>query len=237
MGTPSPTPYHLQSPRTIVTKIISMKQQQQEPATPDPPPPSKIILQPRRRTTPAMWCAAIAGFAFSVLLILAGLVILIVYLSVKPRTPSFDIANAVLNTVYVGSPSSYFNGDMTLVANISNPNQKMGVVIQSGTVELFFRGRLVSVQALPPFAQPRGHFTVLNVHMLSSQVVLPPEVAADLLNQMRSNKILYTIRGTFKVRERFWSWHYTYRLTAICDLELTSPPSGVLLDRTCTTSK
>ncbi|KAF6989851.1 hypothetical protein CFC21_007138 [Triticum aestivum] len=229
MGTP--TPYHLLSPRTIVTKIISMKRQE-----PEPPPPPKIILQPRHRTSPAMWCAAIVCFAFSVLLILAGLVILVVFLTVKPRTPSFDVAHAALNSVYIGSPPPYFNGDMTLTANISNPNRKIGVVIQSGAVELFFRGRLVSAQALPSFAQRRGQFTVLSVHMLSSQVVLPPEVAVELLNQMKSNKILFTIRGTFKVRERFWSWHYTYRMTAICDLELTAPPSGFLVDRRCTTS-
>ncbi|XBJ10106.1 NDR1/HIN1-like protein 26 [Aegilops tauschii subsp. strangulata] len=224
----TPTPYHLLSPRTIVTKIISMKQQE--------PEPPKIILQPRHRTSPAMWCAAIVCFAFSVLLILVGLVILIVFLTVKPRTPSFDVAHAALNSVYIGSPPPYFNGDMTLTANISNPNHKIGVVIHSGAIELFFRGRLVSAQALPSFAQRRGQFTVLNVHMLSSQVVLPPEVAVELLNQMKSNKILYTIRGTFKVRERFWSWHYTYRMTAICDLELTAPPSGFLVDRRCTTS-
>ncbi|KAF6984367.1 hypothetical protein CFC21_002392 [Triticum aestivum] len=205
----TPTPYHLLSPRAIVTKIISMKRQE-----PEPPPP-KIILQPRHRTSPAMWCAAIVCFAFSVLLILAGLVILTVYLAVKPRTLSFDVANAALHSIYVGSPPPYFNGDMTLTANISNPNHKIGVVIQSGAIELFFRGRLVAAQALPPFAQ---------------------RVALEMLNQMKSNKILYTIRGTFKVRERLWSWHYTYRMTAICDLELTAPPSGFLVDRRCTTS-
>uniref|UniRef100_A0A8R7K179 Late embryogenesis abundant protein LEA-2 subgroup domain-containing protein n=1 Tax=Triticum urartu TaxID=4572 RepID=A0A8R7K179_TRIUA len=135
----TPTPYHLLSPRAIVTKIISMKRQEPEP--------------PRHRTSPAMWCAAIVCFAFSVLLILAGLVILTVYLAVKPRTPSFDVANAALHSIYVGSPPPYFNGDMTLTANISNPNHKIGVVIQSGAIELFFRGRLVAAQALPPFAQ------------------------------------------------------------------------------------
>lgn len=228
------TPYHLQSPRTIVTKIISMKQQ--APALPESDE-SKLILQPRHTTTPAMWFAAIVCFVFSVLLILTGLVILIVFLTVKPRTPSFDVANAALNSIYVGSPSAYFNGDMVLVANVTNPNQKMGVSFHSGTMELFFRGRLVAAQALPSFAQRRGQFTVVNVHMVSSQVELPPEVAMELVNQMKRNKILYTIRGSFKVREKFWSWHYSYRMTAICDLELTAPPSGVLLDRRCTISK
>ncbi|XP_003574692.1 uncharacterized protein LOC100829927 [Brachypodium distachyon] len=244
------TPYHLQSPRTILNKIISMKQQQPEAALLPGPGPgqaaslssSKIILKPRHRTTPAMWCAAIVCFAFSVLLIITGMVILIMYLSLKPRTPSFDTANAALSSIVcIGGPPgpgpAYFNGDMMLVANVSNPNQKIDVVIQSAAVELFFRSRLVAAQALPAFRQRRGQFTVINIHMVSSQVTLPPEVAIELANQMKSNKVMYTIRGSFKVREKFWSWHYTYWVTAICELELTAPPNGILLARTCRTSK
>ncbi|KAI5018245.1 hypothetical protein ZWY2020_043133 [Hordeum vulgare] len=89
-----------------------------------------------------MWCAAIICFAFSFLLILAGLVIIIVFRAVKPMTLSFNITNAAHNSIYID-----FNGDMTLMANISNPNHKISVVIQSGAVELFFRGRLVSIQS------------------------------------------------------------------------------------------
>ncbi|XP_062192112.1 NDR1/HIN1-like protein 13 [Phragmites australis] len=226
------TPYHLQSPRTIVTKIINMKQQ--PPALPSPPPtaPSKIILQPRHRTSPAMWCAAIVCFAFSILVIVAGVVILIVFLAVKPRAPSFEAANASLNSVYVDSPA-YFNGDMTIVANISNPNQKIDVVFRSATVELFFRDRPMAAQELPPFMQRRGQSRVLNMHMVSSRVLLPPEVAVELVNQVRSNRVVYTIRGAFKVEARFWSGHYTYWMHAICELELTAPPSGVLVARRC----
>lgn len=238
------TPYHLHSPRTIVTKIINMKQQPLALPEPEPEPalselepepaPAKIILQPRHRTTPAMWCAAIVCFAFSILLIIAGVVILIVFLVVKPRSPSFDAANASLNSVYIDSPA-YFNGDMTFVANISNPNQKINVVFQSADVELFFRDRLMAVQALPPFAQRSGQSRILNVHMVSSQVMLPPEVAMELVNQVKSNRVVYTIRGTFKVQARFWFGHYTYWMSALCDLELTAPPSGVLAARRCRT--
>ncbi|KAL6859045.1 hypothetical protein ACP4OV_018047 [Aristida adscensionis] len=228
------TPYHLQSPKTILTRLMNMKHQPPGLLPPPPPPPPKIILQPRHRTTPAMWCAAIVCFAFSILLIVAGVVILIVYLVVKPRAPSFDAPNATLSNIYIGSPA-YFNGDMTFVANISNPNQRIDMVFRSATVELFFRDRLMAVQALPPFLQRRGQFQVLNVHMVSSQVVLPPEVAVELVNQVRSNRVVYTIRGAFKVEARFWFGHYTYWMYAICELELTAPPSGVLVARRCRT--
>ncbi|XP_062195782.1 NDR1/HIN1-like protein 6 [Phragmites australis] len=228
------TPYHFQSPRTIMNKIINMKQQ--PPALPQPPPPAptKIILQPRHRTTPAMWCAAIVCFAFSILLIVAGVVILIVFLAVKPRAPSFDLANASLNSVYIDSPA-YFNGDMTFVANISNPNQKIDMVFRSATVELFFKDRPMASQALPPFAQRRGQSRVLNVHMVSSRVLLPPEVAMELVNQVRSNRVVYTIRSAFKVEARFWFGHYSYWMYTICELELTAPPCGVVAARRCRT--
>ncbi|KAG8047837.1 hypothetical protein GUJ93_ZPchr0008g11618 [Zizania palustris] len=228
------TPYHLQSPRTIIAKLMNMKQHPAALPQPPEPEPPKLILQPRHRTTPAMWCAAIFCFAFSILLIIAGVVILIVFLVVKPRAPSFDAASATLNAVYVGSPP-YVNGDMTLVANVSNPNQKIDVVFRSAAVELFFRGRLMAAQALPPFAQRRGQSRIVDVRMVSSQVMLPPDLAVEMLNQMKSNRVVYTIRGKFKVQASIWFWHYTYWMYALCDLELTAPPCGVLVARRCST--
>uniref|UniRef100_A0A0E0LWC1 Late embryogenesis abundant protein LEA-2 subgroup domain-containing protein n=1 Tax=Oryza punctata TaxID=4537 RepID=A0A0E0LWC1_ORYPU len=183
-----------------------------------------------------MWCAAIVCFAFSLLLIVAGVVILIVFLAVKPRAPSFDAAGATLNAVYVGSPAPYVNGDMTVVANVSNPNQKMDVVFRSAAVELFFGGRRMAAQALPaPFVQRRGQSQIISLHMVSSQVALPPELAVAMVNQVRNNRVVYTIRGTFKVQAKLWFWHYTYWMSALCDLELTAPPSGVLIARRCST--
>ncbi|XP_052165462.1 uncharacterized protein LOC127782339 [Oryza glaberrima] len=230
------TPYHVQSPRSILLKMIATKQQ--PPALPPPPPPPKLILQPRQRTSPAMWCAAIVCFAFSLLLIAAGAVILVVFLAVRPRAPSFDAAGATLNAVYVGStsPAPYVNGDMTVAANVSNPNQKMDVVFRSAAVELFFGGRRMAAQALPaPFVQRRGQSQIISVHMVSSQVALPPELAVAMVNQVRSNRVVYTIRGTFKVQAKLWFWHYTYSMSALCDLELTAPPCGVLVARRCIT--
>lgn len=182
-----------------------------------------------------MWCAAIVCFAFSVLLIVAGVVILIIFLAVKPRPPSFDTANAVLNSIYVDSPAPYFNNDMTLVANISNPNQKIDLVFRSATIELFFQDRPMAVQALPPFLQRRRQSQVLNMHLVSSRVLLPPEVAVKMVNQVRSNRVVYTIRGAFKVEARFGFGHYSYWMYTICQLELTAPPSGVLVARRCRT--
>jgi len=276
------TPYHLQSPRTIVNKLMNRKQLplalpqlppvdpskviEQPPELPQLPPvdpsnkqppaqlvdpskiteqpqamrqparaPSKIILQPRHRTSPAMWCAAIICFAFNILLIVAGVVILIIFLAVKPRPPSFDTANAILNSIYVDSPAPYFNNDMTLVANISNPNQKIDLVFRSATIELFFQDRPMAVQALPPFLQRHGQSQVLNMHLVSSRVLLPPEVAVKMVNQVRSNRVVYTIKGTFKVEARFGFGHYSYWMYTICEMELTAPPCGVLVARRCRT--
>ncbi|GJN03870.1 hypothetical protein PR202_ga21360 [Eleusine coracana subsp. coracana] len=226
------TPYYLQSPRTIMMKV--MKNMKHQPPALPPPAPSKIILKPRHRTSPAMWCAAIVCFAFSITLIIAGVAILIVFLAIKPRPPAFDAVNASLNSVYVDSPA-YFNGDMTFVANISNPNQKIDMVFRSAVVELLFRDRPMAAQALPPFLQRRGQYQVLNVHMVASRVLLPPEVAMELVNQVRSNRVVYTIRGKFHVEARFWFGHYTYWMYTVCELELTAPPSGVLVARRCRT--
>jgi len=230
---PPVDPSNEQPPAQLVdpSKITEQPQAMRQPAR----APSKIILQPRHRTSPAMWCAAIVCFAFSILLIVAGVVILIIFLAVKPRPPSFDTANAILNSIYVDSPAPYFNNDMTLVANISNPNKKIDLVFRSATIELFFQDRPMAVQALPPFLQRRGQSQVLNMHLVSSRVLLPPEVAVKMVNQVRSNRVVYTIKGTFKVEARFGFGHYSYWMYTICEMELTAPPCGVLVARRCRT--
>ncbi|KAJ6417563.1 hypothetical protein OIU84_003315 [Salix udensis] len=110
-----------------------------------------IFKQPRR-TNLVIWCGAILCLIFSLVLIIFGIATLIIYLVVKPRNPVFDIPNANLNSIYFDSPE-YFNGDLTFLANFSNPNQKLDVRFEHVDIELYFSDRLVGTQALQPFTQ------------------------------------------------------------------------------------
>ncbi|KAJ6293488.1 hypothetical protein OIU77_008561 [Salix suchowensis] len=196
-----------------------------------------IFKHPRpRRTNLVIWCGAILCLIFSLVLIVFGIATLIIYLVVKPRNPVFDMPNANLNSIYFDSPE-YFNGDLTFLANFSNPNQKLDVRFEHVDIELYFSDRLVGTQALQPFTQRSRETRLESVHIISSLVYLPQNLAVELQKQVQSNKVNYNIRGTFKVRANMGLLHYSYWLHGRCEIEMTGPPTGVIVARSCRTKR
>ncbi|KAJ6376806.1 hypothetical protein OIU76_025873 [Salix suchowensis] len=196
-----------------------------------------IFKHPRpRRTNLVIWCGAILCLIFSLVLIVFGIATLIIYLVVKPRNPVFDIPNANLNSIYFDSPE-YFNGDLTFLANFSNPNQKLDVRFEHVDIELYFSDSLVGTQALQPFTQRSRETRLESVHIISSLVYLPQNLAVELQKQVQSNKVNYNIRGTFKVRANMGLLHYSYWLHGRCEIEMTGPPTGVIVARSCRTKR
>jgi len=194
------------------------------------------LLHHPRPTHPLVWCSAIICLVFCLLLISFGVATLIVFLVIKPKYPSFDITNANLNAIYFDSPEN-FNGDFTLLANFTNSNRKMKIRYEYLDVELYFGDRLIATQALQPFSQRPGEARLEVVHLISSLVYLPPNPAIELQRQVQSNRVRYNIRGTFRITATVGSAHFSYWLHAKCQLEMTSPPSGVLVARICSTKR
>ncbi|KAJ9187096.1 hypothetical protein P3X46_002592 [Hevea brasiliensis] len=196
-----------------------------------------ILLHPRpRRTNPVVWFGAILCLLFSLILILFGIATLIIYLSIKPRSPVFDTPNANLNAIYFDSPE-YFNGDITFLANFSNPNQKIDVRFEYVDIELYFFDRLIGTQSLQPFTQRQKEKRLESIHIISSLVYLPNNLATELQKQVENNKVIYNIRGTFKVKATLGLFHYSYWLHGRCEIEMTGPPTGVLIARSCKTKR
>ncbi|KAK9268357.1 hypothetical protein L1049_000106 [Liquidambar formosana] len=194
-----------------------------------------ILPQPRR-TNPIIWCSSILCLIFSLILIFFGIATLIIFLVIKPRTPSVDIPSASLSAIYFDSPE-YFNGDFTFLANFTNPNRKIDVRFEYLAIELYFFDKLIATQALQPFTQRPRETRLESVHLISSLVYLPSNLAVELQKQVQSNSIMYSIRGTFRVRATLGLTHFSYWLHSRCQLKMTGPPTGVLAARSCKTKR
>ncbi|CAH8317833.1 unnamed protein product [Eruca vesicaria subsp. sativa] len=203
----------------------------------EPREEDRVTLRPPRssRTNPLIWCVAGLCFVFSLVLIFFGIATLIVFLAVKPRTPEFDIPNASLHTIYFVSPV-YFNGELSMVMNFTNPNKKMEVRYEKLTIELFFFDKKIAMQGVQPFSQRKRETRLEPIRLISS-LVLPVNHALELSREVQNNKIEYQIRGTFKVRAHFGLIHYPYWLHVSCHLQMTGPPIGILISHNCTTKR
>ncbi|PWA84291.1 Late embryogenesis abundant protein, LEA-14 [Artemisia annua] len=196
----------------------------------------RLLLRNHHKTDPAIWCCAIICLIFSIVVILFGITTLIIFLVVKPRNPVFDTNHASLNVVYIDSPGNY-NGDFTFIANFSNPNRKLNVKFEYALLELFFDNNMIANQTIRPFIQREKEMGTVRIHFISRVVYMPLSHVMELKKQVLSNKVMYSVRGTFRVRVSFGMIHFTYWLHGRCELQMSSPPTSVLMARRCITKR
>ncbi|CAF2090299.1 hypothetical protein HID58_023907 [Brassica napus] len=195
------------------------------------PPPS------RDQTNTATWSAAFCCAIFWIILILSGLVVLIVYLVYRPRSPHIDISAANLNAAYLDM-GFLLNGDLTMLANFTNPNKKSSVEFSSLTFELYYYNTLIASQYVEPFKVPKKMSMFANVHLVSSQVQLEPTQSRELQRQIETGPVLLNVRGTFHARSNLGAlFRYSYWLHTHCSFSLNSPPSGAMRARRCSTKR
>lgn len=241
---PLPPPPREATPISLKQIIISKPPSfQHSLATEKQNPDSKLPRQPSllrhprpRRTNLLIWCGVTFCFIFSLLLIFFGIATLIVFLVVRPKIPVFDTTGASLSTIYFDAPE-YFNGDFTILANFSNPNHKMGVRFEYLETELYFYNKLIATQVIKPFSQQPRETRLATIRMISSLVYLPQNFAGELRKQVQSNKVTYNIRATFKVKATLGVIHITYWLHSRCQIEMTGPPTGILVGHNCRTKR
>ncbi|EPS69509.1 hypothetical protein M569_05261, partial [Genlisea aurea] len=193
----------------------------------DEPP---ILRQPQR-TSFVVWLAAILCMVLSVLLIVFAVTVLIVYLVLQPKDLVFDTPAASLSSMYFNSPQ-IINADLTFLANFSNPNSKLNVMFESVYVEVLFSDCLIASQAVDPFGEKPGESRFISLRL---QPHLPLSLAMDLQNEGLKNRIAIVIEGKFRVKFKLGVIQYSQSLRGNCQLEMTGPPNGFLVNHTCTT--
>ncbi|XP_010502549.1 PREDICTED: uncharacterized protein LOC104779845 [Camelina sativa] len=192
---------------------------------------------PSRETSTMTWSAAFCCAIFWVLLILGGLIVLIVYLVYRPRSPYVDISAANLNAAYLDM-GFLLNGDLTILANVTNPSKKSSVDFTYATFELYYYNNLIATQYIEPFKVPKKMSIFANIHLVSSQVQLQPTQSRELQRQIETGPVLLNLRGTFHARSYFGPlFRYSYRLHTHCSVSFNSPPSGAMRARRCNTRR
>ncbi|BFG16293.1 hypothetical protein CerSpe_025680 [Prunus speciosa] len=194
------------------------------------------LLRPHtQQTNLFQWSLAIFCAILWVLIIIGGLVVLIVYLIFRPRTPKFDVSTATLNAAYLDM-GYLLNADLTLLANFTNPNKKVSVDFSSLIIDLYYGNTLIATQYIEPFSAHKSESMFANVHMVVSQVRLGLLESQRLQKQMETDRAVFEVKGSFRARANFGNiLRYSYWLHGDCKVVFTRPPEGVLVSRKCKT--
>ncbi|VVA91172.1 unnamed protein product [Arabis nemorensis] len=236
-------PHH--NPNSARPLLLSPEEQQRAPQrgygsepTPWRTAPTRPAHQPGpKRTKPVKLSATICCAILCVVLILAGLILLIVYLINRPRSPYFDVAAATLNTANLDM-GYVLNGDLALVVNFTNPSKKSSVDFSYVMFELYFYNTLIATEHIEPFIVPKGMSMFTSFHLVSSQVPIQMIQSQELQLQLGTGPVLLNLRGTFHARSNLGSLlRYSYWLHTRCSISLNSPPSGIMRARRCSTKR
>ncbi|OMO60275.1 Late embryogenesis abundant protein, LEA-14 [Corchorus capsularis] len=213
--------------------------------SPGPAPPAKprenmhhhsaLFLPRARRTKPITWFAAAFCIIFWLAIIIGGLIVLVVYLVFRPRSPRFDVTSVTFNAAYLDM-GYLLNADIQVLANFTNPNKKVRIDYSYMYLDLYFENTLIATQYVEPFSASRGQSTFRDIHMVTSQVKLSMKETLLLQKQIENNRVMFTVKGVFRARSDFGSvWKYSYWLHGQCGIIVSSPPSGVLKAKLCKT--
>ncbi|KAJ8758904.1 hypothetical protein K2173_002683 [Erythroxylum novogranatense] len=195
-----------------------------------------------RPTRPIYWLGAVFCAIFWIIVFLGGLIVLIIYLVYRPRNPWFEISSATLNVAYLDTASlidnnSLLNADLQVLANFTNPNKKMSVDFSSLIIDLYYGSTVIGTQYVEPFSAAKRESRFVNIHMMTSQVRLPPKDSQLFVQQVNQNGILFEVKGVFRVRSNLGILRYSYWLYGHCTIMVTDPPTGVLRATKCRTKR
>ncbi|XVE92300.1 hypothetical protein REPUB_Repub01dG0085200 [Reevesia pubescens] len=194
-----------------------------------------IYFPPDRPTKPHTWFAAAFCIIFWLVIIIGGLVVLVVYLVFRPRSPRFDINSVTLNAAYLDM-GYLLNADVSVLANFTNPNKKVSVDFSYMYLDLYFENTMIATQYIEPFSAARGQSMFANLQMVTSQVRLSKKETLLLQKQIENNRVMLTVKGVFRARSNLGGFlKYSYWLHGHCSIMVSSPPTGVLREKRCRT--
>ncbi|KAK8516685.1 hypothetical protein V6N13_080784 [Hibiscus sabdariffa] len=192
---------------------------------------------PDLRTHPTTWCAATLVLILLLIIVVVSLVLVVVYFGFRPRSPVFDLNSVTLNAASVDMDYQ-LNANFTLVANFTNPNRKASFNFSRTYLDLYFEKTLIATQNIEPFSAVKGQSMFPVVHMIASQVRLSLNRTLVFRNQIKNNRIIFTIKGVFRARSELGTlMRYEYWLHGYCGIVVSSPPTWVLREKHCMTHR
>uniref|UniRef100_A0A7N0VJF9 Late embryogenesis abundant protein LEA-2 subgroup domain-containing protein n=1 Tax=Kalanchoe fedtschenkoi TaxID=63787 RepID=A0A7N0VJF9_KALFE len=224
---------HIYVPHDIRRQEPQHRQQQQQQRH----QPHGLRVPHPRRTRPVTWFVAFFCAIFWLIIFLGGLIVLVIYFIYRPHSPQYELSQVALNAAYLDT-GNLLNADVRLLANFTNINKKVKVEFKDMIMNLYYGKTLIATQYIKPFAETRREHVLLDIHMVSSQVQLPLEDSRRLARQLFNNRVSLQVRGYFRTRYNLGSLlRYTYTLYSNCRVNVTGPPNGVLVGKSCRTKR
>lgn len=167
--------------------------------------------------------------------IIAIAVVVYVYIHPKPQQPKLDISKVILHYETFEDTSSFFNYNITIGLNLSNPNSNKNLHIRVDSAKLVVAHTLVGTTNLSTIKINARYSQLLSLDMSATNLQINQDLQTRFKNRMilgRHYYLLY-IQATVKWTLSSADMSSQSPLLVRCTFEASSPPEGYLLERDC----
>ncbi|KAF9624905.1 hypothetical protein IFM89_015527 [Coptis chinensis] len=172
----------------------------------------KINLDPKR-THPLVWITAIICTIISVAVIIAGLVIFIGYMIIRPTVPFISVAYANLDNLQYDR-AGHMDAQMTLLIKAENDNGKAHATFSDLSFYLYFENIQIAKLTAGSFDVLKNTSVDLHYLVQSSSIPLEPYAMEEMDASLKHGVISFQLSGKVRTRWRvgatigsvkFWS--------------------------------
>lgn len=146
--------------------------------------------------------------------IVAGCVIFIAWLVLRPRMPEFRVQSVKVTNFSVVD-SQHVSGTWQVGLLATNPNKKMKISYGTMNTELLYKSEFITATRIPPFDQGTRNQTVLNTVFSADNAYVATAAVNDLNSDRTKGNVAFRIRGQALVRFRSGWWRARRRLLRV----------------------
>ncbi|THU55591.1 hypothetical protein C4D60_Mb11t08190 [Musa balbisiana] len=155
--------------------------------------------------------------------VVALLVVLIVWLVLRPNKPKFYLQDAIVVQFNLTSGVGLLTSVFQITLSSRNPNDRIGVYYDRIDAYVLYKGQqITAATALPPGYQGHNDVIVWSPYLYGAAVPLAPYLADALYQDENAGYILLYVRVDGRLRWKVGSWiSGHYHLQVNCPVFLT----------------
>ncbi|KAI3679459.1 hypothetical protein L2E82_51370 [Cichorium intybus] len=172
-----------------------------KPPTTNPPTRSKLVR--------------LIAIVLLALIVLVGLVILIVWLTIKPKKLVYSIDDGSIHN-YNLSNGNHLNSTYNFILRAYNPNKKVSIYYDKVDIAVLYDDETLTRGTIDPFYQPKKNATRFMLNLASHDVPLPDQIARDLKVERTSGRVEMTVKLRARIRFKVGVWksrHYHMKVS------------------------
>ncbi|CAH9119506.1 unnamed protein product [Cuscuta europaea] len=168
------------------------------------------------------------------LIIVSGIIVLIVWLAIRPHRPVYAIVNATVHNYNLTDHDNRLTADFNFTIKAYNRNKRTSIKYKPLQAHLYFENEQIATATAAAFRQPARNTTYFPIFLQAKNVTLYGNTAKDFKKQRTAGKVELELkfRGGVRFKTGEWKWRHR-RMKVTCKPTVMSYSSNKFKEVAC----